>query len=281
MHPIGIRNSSVEALPPQNAIVRADGHLVRRRRDRRVVQPGRETCGALGRGRRTSGRPQAGADRGRPVRGGAAGSPGRPAPGRHGRHLDDQCGRRGDHQVRVGQPGAPRRGRDPRVLRQRSTSGKDTPMTSTGNTRRFRPDYAVPPGETLVEVLTERGMSQAELARRTGLFTKHINQIVLGTATLSAETAVKLEFVTGVLAQVWTELEGDYQVARTRREELSRLELHVDWLRAFPVDELIRRGYVRREASEVDRLRDILSFFKVATPEAWQQVWALPTAYRR
>ena len=28
-------------------------------------------------------------------------------------------------------------------------------------------------------------------------------------------------------------------------------------------------------------MRDLLSFFKVATPDAWQHVWALPTAYRR
>jgi HTH-type transcriptional regulator/antitoxin HigA len=154
-------------------------------------------------------------------------------------------------------------------------------MTAMSDQYRYIPDYALPPGDTLVEVLSERGMSQAELARRTGLSTKHINQIVLGTASLSAETALRLERVTGVPAQVWTELEGDYQVARTRREELTRLESHVEWLRTFPVDELIRRGYVRQDVSNVDRLRDVLSFFKVATPDAWQQVWALPTAYRR
>jgi len=154
-------------------------------------------------------------------------------------------------------------------------------MTATSDQHRYVPDYALPPGETLVEVLAERGMSQAELARRTGLSTKHINQIVLGTASLSAETALRLERVTGVPAQVWTELEADYQVARTRREELSRLESHIDWLQTLPVDELIRRGYVRRDVSNGDRLRDVLSFFKVATPDAWEQVWALPTAYRR
>jgi addiction module HigA family antidote len=154
-------------------------------------------------------------------------------------------------------------------------------MTATSDQYRYLPDYALSPGETLVEVLAARRMSQAELARRTGLSTKHINQIILGTASLSVETALRLERVTGVPAQVWTELEADYQVARTRREELSRLEPHLDWLHTFPVNELIRRGYLRRDVSNVDRLRDILSFFKVATPDAWRQVWALPTAYRR
>jgi addiction module HigA family antidote len=154
-------------------------------------------------------------------------------------------------------------------------------MTSTGNTRRFRPDYAVPPGETLVEVLSERGMSQAELARRTGLSTKHINQIVLGAATLSAETAVKLELVTGVSAQVWTALEAAYQVAKSRQDEFDRLEEQVDWLHQLPVAELARRGFVSSGTSPVERLREVLAFFKVASPDAWQQVWAAPTAYRK
>lgn len=154
-------------------------------------------------------------------------------------------------------------------------------MTATPERCRYAPDYALPPGETLVEVLAERGMSQAELARRAGLSAKHVNQIVLGTAALSAKTALRLERVTGVPASVWTELEADHQVARTRQEELPRLERQAGWLRTFPVNELIHRGYIRRDVSDVDRLRDLLSFFKVATPDAWKQVWALPTAYRK
>lgn len=154
-------------------------------------------------------------------------------------------------------------------------------MTSTGNTRRFRPDYAVTPGETLFEVLTDRGMSQAELARRTGLSTKHINQIALGAATLSAETAVKFELVTGVPAQLWTALEAAYQVAQTRLEEAARLQSQVGWLHQVPVTELIRRGFVRDNTSPVERLREVLAFFKVASPDAWHHVWAAPTAYRQ
>lgn len=154
-------------------------------------------------------------------------------------------------------------------------------MTATTDPYAYTPDYALPPGETLAEVLADRGMSQAELARRTGLSTKHINQVVLGAASLTAETALKLERVTGVPAQVWTNLEADYQVIRTLQEETTRIGDHIEWLRTLPVSELARRGYLRSNVSNVDRLRDVLSFFKVATPEAWRQVWALPTAYRR
>jgi addiction module HigA family antidote len=154
-------------------------------------------------------------------------------------------------------------------------------MTATRNRYPYTPDYAFPPGETLAEVLADRGMSQAELARRAGLSAKHVNQVVLGAASITAETALRLERVTGVPAQVWTNLKADYQVTRTLQDEESRLNAHIGWLRSLPVNELARRGYVRPDTSGVDRLRDVLAFCKVATPEAWHQVWALPTAYRR
>lgn len=154
-------------------------------------------------------------------------------------------------------------------------------MTATRSRYPYAPDYAFPPGETLTEVLAERGMSQAELARRAGLSAKHVNQIVLGAASITAETALRLERVTGVPAQVWTNLEADYQVTRTLQEEESRLNVHISWLQLLPVSELIKRGHISSDTSGVDRLREVLAFFKVATPDAWHQVWAVPTAYRR
>lgn len=154
-------------------------------------------------------------------------------------------------------------------------------MADASSARRFRPDYTMSPGETLSEVLTDRGMSQAELARRAGLSTKHINQIISGAASLSAETAVKIEFVTGVPAQLWTALEAVHQVAQTRDDESSRLESQVDWLDQVPVAELVKRGFLRGDTSPVERLREVLAFFKVASPDAWNQVWAAPTAYRQ
>ena len=54
----------------------------------------------------------------------------------------------------------------------------------------YLPNYAVPPGATLAEVLDERGMSQAELAQRTDLSAKHINRIVNGHVRISTDVAI-------------------------------------------------------------------------------------------
>ena len=80
----------------------------------------------------------------------------------------------------------------------------------------FRPDYAIAPGETLRDRLTEMNLSQAELAARAGISTKHVNQIMQGNAPITLETAVVLERITGVPASFWNRREADYREALLR-----------------------------------------------------------------
>jgi HTH-type transcriptional regulator/antitoxin HigA len=144
----------------------------------------------------------------------------------------------------------------------------------------FQPDYVVKPGETLGEVLDERRMSQAELSRRTGLSTKHINQIIGGEASITPETALRLEKVTKIPSRFWTNLESQYRELVTRQEEAELLEADLPWLDELPISELKQRGYLSKTTKDVDLLREVLTFFGVANRSAWSQVWAKPTAYR-
>ena len=75
----------------------------------------------------------------------------------------------------------------------------------------FSPDYAIPPGETLKETIEFMGMSQKELSKRTGLTVQSINRMYNGDQPINYETANKLEFVTGVPARFWNNLESKYR----------------------------------------------------------------------
>jgi HTH-type transcriptional regulator / antitoxin HigA len=145
----------------------------------------------------------------------------------------------------------------------------------------YDPDYTTSPGETLAEVLAEKGMPQAELARRTGLSSKHVNQMISGTASITPDVALTLERVTGISARVWANLEADHQVHKSRKEETDALEQEAAWLNDFPVRELVKRGHVQFGRTQVEQLRELLGFFGVASPAAWESVWAVPTAYRK
>jgi addiction module HigA family antidote len=82
----------------------------------------------------------------------------------------------------------------------------------------FEPDYAIPPGETLKEVMESLNMSQKELAIRTGLTVQSLNRIFKGNQPISYETANKLELATGIPGCMWKNLEAQY------REQLDRLK---------------------------------------------------------
>ena len=77
----------------------------------------------------------------------------------------------------------------------------------------YTPDYVSPPGETLQEILEEQGMTQAELAERTGRPKKTINEIINGKAAITPETALQLERVLNIPASFWNNREQQYREA--------------------------------------------------------------------
>ncbi|MEM6453881.1 MAG: HigA family addiction module antitoxin [Acidobacteriota bacterium] len=86
----------------------------------------------------------------------------------------------------------------------------------------FEPDWVSPPGDTLADLLEERGWTQAELARRLGVSNKHVNDLVHARASISSETALQLSRVLGSTPRFWLNLETAY------RAEVKRLQVHKD-----------------------------------------------------
>lgn len=146
----------------------------------------------------------------------------------------------------------------------------------------FRPDYAIPPGETLRDRLVEMSLSQAELAARAGLSAKHVSQIMQGLAPITLETAVALDRITGVPASVWNRREADYREALLRSKPRVLTEDDKEWLASLPTKELRRRGCLPDE-KDPGRLFDaVLSFFGVADRPAFDRIWRAPVAsFRR
>ena len=145
----------------------------------------------------------------------------------------------------------------------------------------FTPDYAVPPGATLQEVMTSLGMPQKELAVRTELTEQTLNRIFKGEQPISYTTANRLELVTGVPAGLWNNLEAQYREQLAKLEERRRFEADMEWLQTIPVKELIERGHVEPDDDKVNLIRKVLAFFGVCSVQAWQEVWAAPAVAAR
>ncbi len=84
-------------------------------------------------------------------------------------------------------------------------------------TNEYTPDVVAPPGDTLLEVLEDRQMSAADLAVSTAESPDLIKRILQGRASISLETAKRLESVLGVPASFWRNLEQNYRSYLARR----------------------------------------------------------------
>lgn len=146
----------------------------------------------------------------------------------------------------------------------------------------FSPDYDVPAGEYLALVLAGLGLSQSDLAVRTGLSTKHVNQIINRAASVSSETATQLEFATGVPAEIWASLDARYQAAQARDRSRQRLETSLSWLDRFNLKDLKKHRVITSTTRSTSTMEQLLRFFGIAEPAGWDRVWEPSmTSFRR
>ncbi len=133
----------------------------------------------------------------------------------------------------------------------------------------YQPTTVSPPGRTLADLLEERGMSQAELARRMGRPEKTISEIVNGKAAITPETALQLESVFDVPAGFWIAREANYREFLARSKQDRTLQKHRAWARLFPLREMRKRGWIDQKPDPGDEVREVLGYFSVASPKQW------------
>jgi addiction module HigA family antidote len=77
-------------------------------------------------------------------------------------------------------------------------------------------DYGVTPSDMLRQRMYELGMSQTQLAMRTGLSRKTINELVHGKQSITHETALLLEPVLGYAARFWMDMQHAHDVGSVK-----------------------------------------------------------------
>lgn len=155
-------------------------------------------------------------------------------------------------------------------------------MNQMATTEELVPDWAISPGEMLTNILEQRNIRQAELAERTGLTSKHVNQIVKDKAGISGDVAVLLERALDIPTQFWTRLDADWEAHQGKVRAMERLPEFRQWAAAFDSDTIRRHHVIGPADDEITRVEKILKFFQVATPAAFDQKWIQPrVSFRR
>ena len=71
-------------------------------------------------------------------------------------------------------------------------------------------DLVIHPGETIADVLEDRGITQAELAARTGVSPAYISSLISGKKNISTKFAMSLEYALNVPKSFWLNLQANY-----------------------------------------------------------------------
>lgn len=91
----------------------------------------------------------------------------------------------------------------------------------------------IPPGEILLEEFMKPfGISQNKLSRDIDVPAGRINEIINGKRAITADTALRLSRFFGTSAELWMNLQVDYDLRKARRESWPGVEARVHVLKA-------------------------------------------------
>lgn len=144
--------------------------------------------------------------------------------------------------------------------------------------RAFSPEWVSPPGDTIAHLLEERGWTQADLAQRLGFTPKHVNTLVQGEAVLSPDAAQRLATVLGSTAEFWLTREAQYRAALEQRRQAQSFSGQTEWLSGLPVRWMVKQGWIPGARSKAAQVGELLSWFGVASVDAWRATCTAPLA---
>ncbi len=142
----------------------------------------------------------------------------------------------------------------------------------------FTPDWISPPGDTIEDLLEERGWTKAEFAGRTGFTPKHVNELVKGRVPITPDAADRLSRVLGSTPEFWLRREAQYQADILRQKSIDAADVDAGWLAELPLTWMRKRGWVERYDKRGAQVIECQRFFGVASVTAWREQYAAPLA---
>lgn len=132
----------------------------------------------------------------------------------------------------------------------------------------FLPDWVSPPGETINDILNERGQSIAEFAQSMGNSVDYAYQLLNGYVQITDTVANNLATLFGVSAVFWLKRESQF------RDGLIRLAKNEEWLKELPVSDLVKFKWIRNPTDTPDKIAACLDFFGVPTVADWREKYS-------
>ncbi len=137
----------------------------------------------------------------------------------------------------------------------------------------YKPDYAIHPGEILGETLEARGISSKDLAKRIDIAEETLSKIINGKAPVTPETAIRLENVLGIDADIWNNLDSNYQLFQVRQKQNRSFQENIDWAKLFPLKELKKHNIIDNTSDDSVIVKQLFNYFGVSSIHTWSELY--------
>lgn len=128
---------------------------------------------------------------------------------------------------------------------------------------RSRSYIATPPGATIKEQLSDRGMSQKEFSARMDMSEKHISKLINGDVQLTPEMAVRLEVVLGAPAKFWNNLEAIYREKIVKAKAENTMDADIELAKELPYCEMAEFGWIPQTHNANEKVINLRKYFEV------------------
>jgi HTH-type transcriptional regulator / antitoxin HigA len=135
----------------------------------------------------------------------------------------------------------------------------------------FEPDWVSAPGETVRDILHERGITERQLAAKLEDSLGRVTRLIEGREPITPDLARKLESSLGATAAFWLAREKRYRdglrnLARSAEDKSTR-----EWVRALPLKDMARLGWIPDSEDPQQIAVECLRFFGVRDLDAWRE----------
>ncbi|MHB9011621.1 MAG: ImmA/IrrE family metallo-endopeptidase [Ignavibacteriaceae bacterium] len=129
------------------------------------------------------------------------------------------------------------------------------------------------PGLDLNEKLEELGMGPKEFAVRADKPEKTITAILNGESSITPDMAVQFENVLKIPAHFWINRQRSFDeyLARIKREKV--IAEAIPWSRNFPIGDMVKKGWLPKVISAIEKTSAVLSFFALSNHTAWEDYY--------
>lgn len=136
----------------------------------------------------------------------------------------------------------------------------------------FEPDWATPPGASIVRLLSSKELPAAELAEELGLDDVGFDLLIAGERRITAEAAATLSEYLGSTAEFWLRRDQIY-AAEIERLSAARSSNVDEWIQSLPTRQMSQFGWIKRNLRAKKLETELLKFFGCDNISEWKAVY--------